>query len=310
MKDESGGQCRSLHPSSFILHPSPSGRRGTLYLVATPIGNLQDLSARAIATLGEADLIAAEDTRRAQKLLSHLGLHKPLESFHGDSDLKKQERLLRLLQEGRVVAYVSDGGTPGIADPGRELVTAAVQAGVPVIPIPGPSAVVTALSVSGMVADRFLFAGFPPRKHGERADFLQRVGNLGLTVVLYEAPHRVVETLEAIAEAFPDRQVFVGRELTKQFEELLRGTAAELAQTFRDREPRGEFVLVLEAGEEPEIATGAGELRAAVRRLLQAGLRPKEAAHVLADLGMASRREAYQLALVVKEETAAPGEND
>jgi len=286
-----------------------SGRLGTLYLVATPLGNLQDLSARAITTLREADLIAAEDTRRAQKLLSHLNLHKPLESFHGDSDARKQERLLRLLQDGRTVAYVSDSGTPGIADPGRELVAAAAQAGVPVIPIPGPCALVTALSVSGMVADRFVFAGFPPRKSGERAAFLRRVGDLGLTVVLYEAPHRVVQTLAAIAELFPNRRMLVARELTKQFEELLQGTAAEMAQVFAEREPRGEFVLVLEAGAAPEVAAGAVELDAAVRRLLQAGLRPREAAQVLADLGVASRREAYQMALAVKEEAAEAGEN-
>jgi 16S rRNA (cytidine1402-2'-O)-methyltransferase len=292
-----------------------SPRPGALYVVATPLGNLQDLSPRAAATLREADLIAAEDTRRAQKLLAHLGLRKPLESFHGDSDLRKQERLTRLLQDGRAIAYVSDSGTPGIADPGRELVAAAVAAGVPVIPIPGPSALVTALSASGMVADRFLFAGFPPRKAAERAAFLQRLGNLSLTVVLYEAPHRLLATLAALADAFPDRQMLVARELTKQFEELLRGTAAELAQTFREREPRGEFVLVLEAGEGSEVGEGPrfsrpADLHAAMHRLLQAGLHAKDAAQVLADLGLTSRREAYQLALAVKEETADAGEND
>jgi 16S rRNA (cytidine1402-2'-O)-methyltransferase len=284
--------------------------RGTLYLVATPIGNLQDLSARAAAVLGEADLIAAEDTRRAQKLLSHLGLHKPLESFHGDSDLRKQERLARLLQDGRVIANVSDGGTPGIADPGRELVAAAVAAEIPVIPIPGPAAVVTALSASGMVADRFVFAGFPPRKHGDRLSFLQRFGNLGLTVVLYEAPHRIVDTLAAIAEGFPERPVFIARELTKQHEELLHGTAAELTEVFRSREPLGEFVVVLGGGDVPEATVGPADLRQAMRRMIQAGLRPKDAAQVLADLGVASRREGYQLALAVKEETVAAGEND
>lgn len=281
-----------------------AGRCGTLYLVTTPIGNLQDLSARAAAALAEADLIAAEDTRRAQKLLSHLHLHRPLESFHGDSDIRKQDRLIRALQDGRTIAYVSDGGTPGIADPGRELVRGAVEANIPVVPIPGPCALVTALSVSGMVADRFVFGGFPPRKQGERLAFLQRLKGSGLTLVLYEAPHRIVETLEAIAEVFPERRVLVARELTKLHEELVRGTAGELAEEFRRREPKGEFALVIEGGPPEDGGPTEGRpLRAAVSLMLQAGLRPKEIAQIIAELGLASRREAYRLALAVKEET-------
>lgn len=276
---------------------------GTLYLVTTPIGNLSDLSERAVATLREADLVAAEDTRRAQKLLSHLGLHKPLESFHGDSDARKQERLVRLLADGRSIAYVSDGGTPGIADPGRELVWAAVQAEAAVVPVPGPCALVTALSVSGMIADRFVFGGFPPRKSGERAEFLERLRACGLTVVLYEAPHRVVETLEAVGEAFPESQVLAARELTKHYEELMRGTALELAEELRRREPRGEFVLVIEAAP-PERGAAVGEaaLRAAVRRMVAAGMRAKDIAEVVAELGLAPKREAYRMAVEAREE--------
>ncbi len=285
-------------------------RCGTLYLVTTPIGNLQDLSDRVRAVLGAADLVVAEDTRRAQKLLSHLDLHKPLESFHGDSGARKQERLIRRLQEGLEIAYVSDGGAPGIADPGRELVSAAAAAGARVVPVPGPCALVTALSVSGMVADRFVFGGFPPRKAGERLALLQRLKTTGLTVVLYEAPHRVVETLQAVAEVFGDRPVLLARELTKQYEDLLRGTALELATVFAAREPRGEFVLVIEGGEEPAGAAGERELTPTVRRLLQAGLGPRDIAGVISDLGWASRREAYQRALALKEEDAAAGEND
>lgn len=288
---------------------------GTLYLVTTPIGNLQDLSPRAVETLAAADLIAAEDTRRAQKLLAHLNLHKPLESFHGDSDPRKQERLVRLLLEGRSIAYVSDGGVPGIADPGRELVWAAVEADVPVVPIPGPCALVTALSVSAMLADRFVFGGFAPRKPKERIEFIQRLGATGLTLVLYEAPHRAVETLQAIAEVFPERRLLVARELTKQYEELLRGTAGELAEEFARREPRGEFVVVIEGGAAAAspVLPPHGSLEAGVRRMLAAGLRPKDIGQVLADLGLASRREAYQLALALKEdsggeETNSPGQ--
>jgi 16S rRNA (cytidine1402-2'-O)-methyltransferase len=284
-------------------------QHGTLYLVTTPIGNLQDMSERAIATLREADLIVAEDTRRAQKLLSHLNLHKPFESFHGDSSTRKTARLIQQLLEGRDIAYVSDGGTPGVADPGRELVSAAAAVEAPVVAIPGPCALITALSVSGMLGDRFVFAGFPPRKPGERLAFLRRFKAMGLTLVLYEAPHRVVDTLQAVAEVFADRPLLVARELTKRYEELLRGTAAELAAVFAEREPRGEFALVIEGGEEAPAPVGERELEPAVRRLLQAGLGTRDTAGVLADLGLVSRREAYQVALAVKKEEMGQEEN-
>jgi 16S rRNA (cytidine1402-2'-O)-methyltransferase len=283
---------------------------GTLYLVTTPIGNLADISQRALDTLREADLVAAEDTRRARQLLSHFGLQKALESFHGDSDERKTARLVRTLEAGQSIAYVSDGGVPGIADPGRELVLAAVQAGAAVVPIPGPCALTTALSVSGMVADRFVFGGFPPRKSGERKAFLEQLFATGLTVVLYEAPHRVVETLQAVAEVFGDGRVMAGRELTKQYEELLRGTAAELAQRLTEREPRGEFVLVVEAGERAEgTAVTADQVTAAVTRLAAAGVGARDLSEVFVGLGLAGRREVYQMALAIRKELAQEPEN-
>lgn len=275
---------------------------GTLYLVATPIGNLRDLSERAVATLGAVDLVVAEDTRRAQKLLSHLGLHKPLESYHGDSDTRKEERLLRALTGGQSIAYVSDGGTPTVADPGRELVRAAAQVGVSVVAIPGPCALVTALTVSGMVADRFVFAGFPPRKAGERLEFLRHHVGLGLTVVLYEAPHRIRDTMRALAEVCPERAACVARELTKHYEELKRGTAAELADAMADCTPQGEFVVVIEGGEAVPTVSALPDVAPVVRRLLQEGLRPKAVAGMLAELGVASRNEAYALVMRMKEE--------
>ncbi|MHB8995345.1 MAG: 16S rRNA (cytidine(1402)-2'-O)-methyltransferase [Armatimonadota bacterium] len=276
---------------------------GTLYLVTTPIGNLSDISERVVSTLREADLVAAEDTRRARQLLSHLGLHKPLESFHGDSDDRKTAKLVRVLETGQSVAYVSDGGVPGISDPGRELVIAAVQAGATVVPIPGPCALTTALSVSGMVADRFVFGGFPPRKAGELREFLEQIGATGLTVVLYEAPRRVVETLQAVAEVFGDAEVVAARELTKQYEELLRGTASELAQRLTEREPRGEFVLVIQAKERVEGAiVSAEQVEAAVSRLTAAGVGAKDIAEVMSGLGAAPRRQAYQMALKMRKE--------
>ena len=281
---------------------------GTLYLVATPLGNLSDLSARAIDTLRNADLVVAEDTRRARTLLSHLGLHKPLESFHGDSDPKKLARLISHLASGQTLAYVSDGGTPGIADPGRDLVTAAVQAQVRVVPIPGPAAVITALSVSGMVADRFLFAGFVPRKSGERHEFLSALRELPYTIALYEAPHRVLDTLQALAEVFGDRPMMIARELTKQYEELLYGTAAELVAVFTEREPKGEFVLVISTAPPPAAPAAPPGLTSALDRMLSAGLGARDISQIIADLGLLPRREAYQMALAQMKGKASAAE--
>lgn len=281
---------------------------GKLYVVATPIGNLQDISARAKASLQEADIIFAEDTRRARKLLSYLEIHKPLESFHGDSHTKKLMRVLRLLQEGKTIAYMSESGTPGIADPSRELVAAATGAGAQIVPIPGPCALIAALSVSGMMADRFIFGGFPPRQPKARRQFLKQLHNTGLTAVLYEAPHRLCETLQDIAAIFGSRPVFLARELTKQFEEMQRGTAAELLAEFRQREPVGEFVLVIAGtpGEEFSRPSATPEdalaLKEAIRKMLSAGMTVKEAAQIVADLGLMPRREAYQLALRAMQE--------
>lgn len=286
-----------------------SARLGVLYLVGTPIGNLQDLSERAMSTLRAVDLVAAEDTRRARQLLSHLSLHKPLESFHGDSDERKRDRLQRVLKAGQSIAYISDGGMPGIADPGRELVAAAVAIGAQVVPVPGPSAVTTALSVSGFVGDRFVFGGFPPRKGGERQQFLRDLDRLGLTIVLYEAPHRVVETLQDVAQVLPERQVVAGRELTKTYEELLRGSAEELVEALTSREPRGEFVLVIEGGEaQAAMLCDPDKVEQAVRRMVQAGLGAREVSEIVSDLGLLARRATYQLALAVRKEMEAEQE--
>lgn len=281
---------------------------GTLYIVATPIGNLGDVSTRVLETLRTVDLVAAEDTRRARQLLAHFGLHKPLESFHGDSDERKTERLVRHLAAGRSVAYVSDGGTPGLSDPGRELVVAAVAAGTAVVPVPGPCALVAALSVSGLVADRFVFGGFPPRKPGERREFLARLRATGYTVALYEAPHRVGETLLAVAEVFGDPPVVVARELTKQFEELLRGPATVVAAQLAAQGARGEFVIVVEGRPaEAAPATSAAQVEMAVAQMVRGGLGARDTAEVVAGLGLLPRRQAYQMALAVrKEEQSGP----
>jgi 16S rRNA (cytidine1402-2'-O)-methyltransferase len=288
---------------------SSNDRRAILYLVATPIGNLEDLSARAARVLREADLIAAEDTRRAAKLLSHLGISKPVESFHGDSGPAKVERLLRVLREGKSIALVSDAGVPTISDPGADLVSATAAEGFVIVPIPGPSAIPTALSVSGFNADRFVFAGYPPRKRAERLAFFSALAEETRTVVLYEAPHRVRTCLADMAEALqPDRRVVIGRELTKLHEEVLRGTAAELATHFTATEPLGEFVVVLE-GARP-IQGGASSImknvQQAARKLAESGVSARNAAEVLALLTDMSKNEAYQLALNTRKALTSP----
>lgn len=281
--------------------------RATLYVVATPLGNLQDLSARAVATLKGVDLIAAEDTRRTRKLLSHFGIRKPLESYHGDSGPRKAEKLLRHLRAGQAVAYVTDGGTPGIADPGAELVAAAASEGFAVVPVPGPSALTTALSVAGFPADCFLFGGFLPARQPDSQ--LRSMLRTGHTLVLYESPHRLCQTLQLLAALAPQRQLVIGREVTKQHEEWLRGSVAELAQRLGEVEPRGEYVLVVGPAEPDRGDTPAlPPPHEGVRRMLAAGLSVRDVADIVAALGVLNRRAAYQLALGLREEDDRPTE--
>ena len=220
-------------------------RPGTLYVVATPIGNLEDVTLRALRVLREADLVACEDTRRTRVLLSHFGIHVPVTSYFEHNKLTKGEVILRALREGRAVALVTDAGTPGISDPGSLLVRQARDAGVPVVPIPGPSAVVTALSAAGAPADRFVFEGFLPVKPGRRRNRLATLRDLEMTVVCYESPHRLLATLEAIAEIWGDVEMLVARELTKQFEEVVTGLPRVLRERFASGPVRGEITLVI-----------------------------------------------------------------
>ena len=220
---------------------------GTLYVVATPIGNLEDLTPRALRVLREVDLVACEDTRRTRGLLTHFGVRAPLTSYFEHNKLAKGEMLVRALQEGKSVALVTDAGTPGISDPGFMLVRAARDAGVRVVPVPGPSAVVAALSASGVPADRFVFDGFLPVKPGRRVHRLEALRALETTVVCLESPHRILASLEAIAHVFGDSEIVVARELTKQFEEIVRGPAAQLRAHFERAPVRGEFTVVIPA---------------------------------------------------------------
>ena len=218
---------------------------GRLYVVATPIGNLEDMTLRALRVLKEVDLVACEDTRRTRTLLTHFGIHVPVTSYFEHNKLTKGEALLRTLRDGKSVALVTDAGTPGISDPGFLLVKAAREAGVTVVPIPGPSAVVAALSAAGVPADSFVFDGFLPVKPGRRLHRLEALKAMEMTVVCYESPHRILASLEAIGQVFGAAQVVAARELTKQFEEIVRGTAAELRERFAAGPVRGEFTLII-----------------------------------------------------------------
>jgi 16S rRNA (cytidine1402-2'-O)-methyltransferase len=229
---------------------------GTLYVVATPIGNLEDITLRALRTLKEVALVACEDTRRTRTLLSHFGVHVPVTSYFEHNKRVKGEVLLRALRDGKSVALVTDAGTPGISDPGFLLVKEARAAGIPVTPIPGPSAVVTALSAAGVPADRFVFEGFLPVKAGRRLNRLRALRELETTVVCYESPHRILATLEAITEVFGEAPLVVGRELTKQFEEIVEGTAAELRERFATGTARGEFTVVIPYTKRPCASPG------------------------------------------------------
>jgi 16S rRNA (cytidine1402-2'-O)-methyltransferase len=271
--------------------------RGTLYVVATPLGNLGDLSPRAAETLRQASVVAAEDTRRTRGLLSHLGVAPTLLSFHAHSGERRVETLLDILGEGRDVALVTDAGTPGVSDPGTELVAAALDAGFAVVPIPGPSAVATALSAAGIPADRYLFLGFVPRKGTERSRLLARAAAEEWSVVFFEAPTRLMALLlDLAAAAGADRRALVARELTKWHEELRAGTLAELADYYSGVPPRGELTLVMEGtGTPPAAPVRATDAVEEATALLAEGLSRREVARRLTEtLGM-SRNDAYRL---------------
>ncbi|MBM3221948.1 MAG: 16S rRNA (cytidine(1402)-2'-O)-methyltransferase [Candidatus Rokubacteria bacterium] len=224
------------------------GVSGTLYVVATPIGNLEDVTARALRVLREVDVVACEDTRRTRALLTHFDIHTPTVSYYEHNKLTRGPQLLRQLADGKAIALVSDAGTPGISDPGILLVREARAAGVRVVPVPGPSAVAAALSAAGVPADRFVFDGFLPVKPGRRVNRLKALRELDTTIVVYESPHRVVASMAAIAEVFGEAPVVVARELTKQFEEIVTATAAEHLARLKAGEPRGEFTIVIGPG--------------------------------------------------------------
>jgi len=220
---------------------------GTLYVVATPIGNLEDISLRALRTLREVELIACEDTRRTRMLLARYEIGTPTTSYFEHNKLRKGPYLLGLLTAGKSVALVTDAGTPGISDPGFRLAREARAAGIVVVPVPGPSAVIAALSAAGVPADRFAFDGFLPVKPGRRLNRLRALRDLATTIVLYESPHRIVAAVAAIGEVFGEVELVLARELTKQYEEIVTATPAEHLARLAAKPPRGEFTLLIPA---------------------------------------------------------------
>ncbi len=219
----------------------------TLYLVATPIGNLEDITLRALRTLKECDLVAAEDTRRTGQLLKHYGISKPLLSYFRFNEAKRCQEIIERLRRGEKIALVTDAGSPGISDPGQRVVRETVAAGFRVEPVPGPSALVAALTASGLPTDEFHFIGFLPHKSGQRRKQLEKFKGFEGTLALYESPYRVEKLLAELRELYPSHRVVLARELTKKFEEFLRGTPAELLEALKKRSLKGEFVVMLSA---------------------------------------------------------------
>jgi 16S rRNA (cytidine1402-2'-O)-methyltransferase len=273
---------------------------GLLYLVATPIGNLEDITYRAVRALREADLIACEDTRQTRKLLNHYGIDKPAISYHDHNEAGRSEELAARLRAGAVVALVSDAGTPLVSDPGYRLVRAAIESGVPVQPLPGASAVLAALAASGLPTDAFHFGGFLPPKPGQRTKTLEALAGEEATLVFYEAPHRILEALDAIERTLGPRPVVVARELTKIHEEFLRGTAAEIRAQLAPRvSVKGEITLLIgKAAAPPPDETPVME---AVEALMRGGAPRMEAIKQVARRRGLSKREVYGQLLAAKE---------
>lgn len=269
-----------------------------LYVIGTPIGNLGDLTRRAAETLPEMDVVYAEDTRRTGRLLESLGTDVPLRSLHEHNEARRVEEITDRLADGERVGLVTDAGTPAVSDPGRRAVAEALEAGHRVSPVPGASAVTTALSVSGLEADRFVFLGFPPRKGADREECLRMIAELPLTSVLFESPRRVGELLSQLGErGLGGRRGALCREMTKKFEEIRAGTVADLREWARGREIRGEVTLVLEGGDEARNAVPADAVREAARELLSAGRSTRDVSEHLQRAYGLSRNEAYELAL-------------
>ena len=287
---------------------------GIIYLVATPIGNLGDFSPRAVETLRSADFIAAEDTRVSMKLLNHFEIKKPLVSYHEHNKAESGEKILARLLAGETCALVTDAGMPAINDPGLAIVRRAIERGLPVTCAPGPSAVLDALALSGLPTDRFCYEGFLPRKHSERVQYLRTLLPERRTIVFYETPHRIADSMDDLLDAFgPNRPMALCRELTKDYEQIRRGPIDEIRQSVIDDPPRGEMVLVIGGASNEEAEAAAPSTLSvddmavlSIDRALEDGLRIKDAIaqvvqeHPLADGSLANRKQVYAAVLKIK----------
>ena len=272
---------------------------GILYIVPTPIGNLDDITLRALRVLKEVELIAAEDTRHTQHLLSHFGIKTALTSYHEHNERDKARMLVERLKSGASIALVSDAGTPAVSDPGYRIVVEAIRAGIQVTPLPGAAALTTALCASGLPTDRYLFEGFLPAKSQERKGKLQSLRAETATLVFYEAPHRLLDALGDMLKIFGDREIAVARELTKVHEEFVRGKVSEVIGALAQRDIKGEIVLLVQ-GATGEAQVSDEELHAMIRQLAGDGMGVKEIAELLGERYGLAKKEVYKLALDLK----------
>ncbi|MEI6444337.1 MAG: 16S rRNA (cytidine(1402)-2'-O)-methyltransferase [Nostocales cyanobacterium ELA583] len=274
---------------------------GTLYIVATPIGNLEDMTFRAVRILQAVDMIAAEDTRHTGRLLQHFQVKTPQISYHEHNSHSRIPELLEQLQFGKAIALVSDAGMPGISDPGYELIKACIDEGITVVPIPGASAVITALSAAGLPTDRFIFDGFLPAKSQQRKQYLESLQGESRTLVFYESPHRLRDTLADLGEVLgSDRSLVIARELTKLYEEFWRGTIAEGITYYQDKEPQGEYTLLVAGNPPSKPQLTETELKNELLSMIKQGISRSQASREVAkDTGL-SRRYLYQLALTIE----------
>ncbi len=281
-----------------------SAGKGSLFVLATPIGNLKDITIRAVDCLRKADLVAAEDTRRTRKLLSHLEIRKKIICCNEHNELEKTGRILALLEEGRSVALVSDAGTPGLSDPGARLVAGIRSAGLEVIPVPGPSAVTAALMVSGFPCRSFYFAGFLPAKSSERIRRLKALDSIESVLVFFEAPHRLKKSLRDMLSVLGDRKVFLAREMTKRHETYLLSTVSGLGEMLGDRDVRGEITIIVQGcGSREEKFPDSGLLEEVIRCLISSRcLSVKQVSRTMSELTGVSRGNIYRLALEVDRE--------
>ncbi len=278
-----------------------NGKNGKLILIATPIGNLGDISPRAVENLSAADLVAAEDTRHSGQLLNHLGIKKPMVSYYQHNEEMREAQLLQALEDGKDIAVISDAGTPGISDPGSAILKAAVSAGYEVDAIPGACAMVQALVLSGLPTEKFVFEGFLPRG-SKLKPYLETLKSEHRTMVFYEAPHRLRETLDGLKTIFgDDRQIAVCRELTKKFQDIDRGTLLEICDLWTTKEVRGEFVLVVHGAEIVSGEVDLVEVEAHLARLMDGGMKHKAAAKEIAKIYDQSVSDIYEMGLKIKQ---------